>query len=177
RIDRSKDFLHPEVTFTGGTLPTNVDAVGTVNLMQQLDARQIEEQTGLTLDVERALRTRIPISLKTGVRYREVVRDIDRGEHQYSYLGKNADLVGTASINPFGRYPSSLIPDIKRVRESLVKQSNFWREDLLIFAQKQNEHNGHAGERIEGAYVMTELRLGRFTLLPGVREEWTQAKG
>lgn len=177
RIDRTKDFLHPEVTFTGGTLPTNVDAVGTVNLMQQLDARQIEEQVGLALDVEHALRTRIPVTLKTGVRYREVVRDIDRGEHQYSYLGKNADLVGTSSINPFGLYPSSLIPDIKRVRESLVKQSNLWREDMLLFAQKQNEHNGHAGERIEGAYVMATARLGRWTLLPGGRAEWTQAKG
>ncbi len=177
RIDRTKDFLHPEVTFTGGTLPTNVDAVGTVNLMQQLDARQIEEQTGLALDVERALQTRIPVTLKTGVRYREVVRDIDRGEHQYSYLGKNADLVGTASINPFGLYPSSLIPDIKRVRESLKVQPNLWREDLLLFAQKQNEHNGHAGERIAGAYLMATARLGNFTLLPGGRAEWTQAKG
>ena len=151
--------------------------MGTVNLMQQLDARQIEEQVGLALDVEHALRTRIPVTLKTGVRYREVVRDIDRGEHQYSYLGKNADLVGTSSINPFGLYPSSLIPDIKRVRESLVKQSNLWREDVLLFAQKQNEHNGHAGERIEGAYVMATARLGRWTLLPGGRAEWTQAKG
>ncbi len=177
RIDRTKDFLHPEVTFTGGTLPTNVDAVGTVNNMQQLDARQIEEQTGLSLDVERALRTRVPVTLKTGVRYRDVVRDIDRGEHQYSYLGKNADLIGTASINPFGQYPSSLIPDIKRVRESLKTTPNLWREDLLLFAQKQNEHNGHASESIAGAYVMATARVGKFTLLPGVREEWTQAKG
>lgn len=177
RIDRSKDFLHPEVTFTGGTLPTNVDAVGTVNLMQQLDARQIEEQTGLALDVERALRTRIPLLLKSGLRYREVVRDIDRGEHQYSYLGKNAELVGTTSINPFGLYPTSFIPDIKRVRESLKNQPNLWREDMLIFAQKQNEHNGHAGERIAGAYLMATARVGRFTLLPGARAEWTHAKG
>jgi TonB-dependent receptor len=177
RIDRSRDFLHPEVTFTGGTLPTNVDAVGTVNLMQQLDARQIEEQTGLALDAERVLRTRVPVTVKTGVRYREVVRDIDRGEHQFSYLGRNADLVGTASINPFGLYPTSLIPDIKRVRESLRTQPNLWREDMLIFAQKQNEHNGHAGERIEGAYLMATARLGQFTLLPGGRAEWTQVKG
>lgn len=177
RIDRSKDFLHPEVTFTGGTLPTAVDAVGTVNLMQQLDATQDEEQTGLTLNFERALRTRIPISLKSGLRYREVVRDIDRGEHQYAYLGKNADLVGTTSINPFGLYPSSLIPDIKRVRESLKTQPQLWREDMLIFVQKQNEHNGHAGERIEGAYLMAEVHLGKFAFLPGVREEWTQVKG
>jgi len=176
RIDRTKDFLHPEVTFTGGTLPTNVDAVGTVNNMQQLDARQIEEQTGLTLDVERALRTRIPVTLKTGVRYRDVVRDIDRGEHQYSYLGKNADLIGS-SINPFGLYPTSFIPDIRRVRDSLVQQSNLWREDLLLYAQKQNEHNGHASEGIVGAYAMATARVGPFTLLPGIREEWTQAKG
>jgi iron complex outermembrane receptor protein len=176
RIDRTKDFLHPEVTFTGGTLPTNVDAVGTVNNMQQLDARQIEEQFGLALDAERALRTQIPITLKTGVRYRDVVRDIDRGEHQYSYLGKNADLIG-GSINPFGLYPTSFIPDIRRVRDSLVKQSNLWREDLLLFAQKQNEHNGHASESIAGAYMMATARIGKFTFLPGVREEWTQAKG
>jgi iron complex outermembrane receptor protein len=177
RIDRTKDFLCPEVTFTGGTLPTNVDAVGTVNLMQQLDATQDEEQTGLSLNLERALRTRIPITLKSGLRYREVVRDIDRGEHQYSYLGKNADLVGTQSINPFGRYPSSLIPDIKRVRESLKTQPQLWREDMLLYVQKQNEHNGHAGERIEGAYVMGDVQVGKFDFLPGVRAEWTQAKG
>ncbi|MEO6246790.1 MAG: TonB-dependent receptor [Opitutaceae bacterium] len=176
RIDRTKDFLHPEVTFTGGTSPTNVDAVGTVNLMQQLDARQIEEQTGLGLDLERALRTRIPITLRTGVRYRGVVRDIDRGEHQFSYLGKNADLIG-ATINPFGLYPSALIPDIRRVRDSLLQQSNLWREDLLLFAQKQNEHNGHAAEHITGAYAMATARLGKFTLMPGLREEWTRAKG
>jgi iron complex outermembrane receptor protein len=177
RIDRTKDFLHPEVTFTGGTLPTNVDAVGTVNNMQQLDARQIEEQFGVALDAERALRTQIPITLKSGVRYRDVVRDIDRGEHQYSYLGRNADLIGTTSINPFGRYPTSFIPDIKRVRESLKAQPNLWREDMLLFAQKQNEHNGHASESIKGAYVMATMRVGKFTLLPGGRGEWTQAKG
>jgi TonB-dependent receptor len=176
RIDRTKDFLHPQVTFTGGTLPTNVDAVGTVNLMQQLDARQIEEQIGLALDVERALRTPIPIVVKTGVRYRDVIRDIDRGEHQYSYLGKNADLIGSA-INPFGLYASSLIPDITRVRDSLLTQPNLWKEDMLLFAQKQNEHNGHATESIKGAYLMATARLGRFTLMPGGREEWTQAKG
>ncbi|MES2697157.1 MAG: TonB-dependent receptor, partial [Verrucomicrobiota bacterium] len=177
RIDRTKDFLFPEVTFTGGTLPTNVDAVGTVNNMQQLDARQIEEQFGLNLDVERALRTRIPVTLKTGIRYRDVVRDIDRGEHQYAYLGKNADLIGTTSIQPFGRYPTSLIPDIKRVRESLKTQPNLWVEDMLLFAQKQNEHNGHASESIAGAYFMATARVGQFTLMPGVRNEWTQAKG
>ncbi len=176
RIDRTKDFLHPQVTFTGGTLPTNVDAVGTVNLMQQLDARQIEEQIGLALDVERALRTPIPIVVKTGVRYRDVIRDIDRGEHQYSYLGKNADLIGSA-INPFGLYASSLIPDITRVRDSLLTQPNLWKEDMLLFAQKQNEHNGHATESIKGAYLMATARLGGFTLMPGGREEWTQAKG
>ncbi|HUR56304.1 MAG TPA: carboxypeptidase-like regulatory domain-containing protein, partial [Opitutaceae bacterium] len=70
RIDRTNDFLHPTVTFTGGTSPTNVDAVGTVNNMQMLDARQIEEQVGLQLDAERALRTRVPITLKSGLRYR-----------------------------------------------------------------------------------------------------------
>lgn len=177
RIDRTKDFLHPEVIFTGGTLPTNVDAVGTVNNMQQLDARQIEEQVGLAVDVERALRMQIPVTLKTGVRYREVVRDIDRGEHQYAYLGRNADLIGTTSINPFGRYPTSLIPDIKRVRESLKTQPNLWREDMLLFAQKQNEHNGHAWETIKGAYVMATAKVGRFTIMPGGRMEWTQAKG
>lgn len=176
RIDRTKNFLFPEVTFTGGTLPTNLDAVGTVNNMQQLDARQIEEQFGFQLDLERALRTRIPVTLKSGLRYRDVVRDIDRGEHQYSYLGKNADLVG-GSINPFGLYPSSFIPDIKRVRESLKSQPNLWREDLLLFAQKQNEHNGHASEAIKAGYFMGTARLGKFTFLPGVRGEWTQAKG
>ena len=176
RIDRTKDFLFPEVTFTGGTLPTNVDAVGTVNNMQQLDARQIEEQFGLALDAEHALRTRVPVTLKTGVRYRDVVRDIDRGEHQYSYLGKNADLIG-GTINPFGRYPTSFIPDIKRVRESLVQNSNLWREDLLLFAQKQNEHNGHASEAIKGTYLMATARLGNLAVMPGIRGEWTQAKG
>src|SRR5687767_15298777 len=105
--------------------------------MQQLDARQIEEQAGLALDVEHALRTRVPVTLKSGVRYRDVVRDIDRGEHQYAYLGKNADLIGS-SINPFGLYPTAFIPDIKRVRESLKTQPNLWQEDLLLFAQKQN---------------------------------------
>lgn len=176
RIDRTKDFLHPEVTFTGGTDPKNLDAVGTVNLMQQLDATQTEEQSGLTLHVERALRTTIPISLKGGLRYREAIRDIDRGEHQYAYLGKNADLVGD-SINPFGLYPSAFIPNIRRVRDSLKTQPQLWREDLLIFVQKQNEHNGHAGERIEGAYLMADVQLGKFSFLPGVREEWTQVKG
>ena len=177
RIDRTKDFLFPEVTFTGGTLPTNVDAVGTVNNMQMLDARQIEEQVGMSLDVERELRTRVPVLLKTGLRYREVVRDIDRGEHQFAYLGQNADLIGTASINPFGRYPSSFIPDIERVRESMKATPNLWRENLLLFAQKQNEHNGHAWEVIKGAYVMAQARLGKFTFMPGGRGEWTQAKG
>ena len=177
RIDRTQDFLHPKVTFTGGTLPTNLDAVGTVNNMQMLDARQIEEQVGLQFDVERALRTSIPVTLKSGLRYRGVVRDIDRGEHQYAYLGKNADLVGSASINPFGLYPSSFIPDIKKVRDSMKTTPNLWREDMLLFAQKQNEHNGHAAETITGAYLMASAHVGKFTLMPGFREEWTRAKG
>lgn len=177
RIDRTEDYLHPKVIFLGGTSPDNVDAVGTVNLLQLLDATQIEEQTALTLNMERALRTRVPIVLKSGLRYRGVVRDIDRGEHQYSHLGKNRDFIGSTSINPFGLYPSSNVPDIRRVRESLKTQPNLWKEDMLTYIQKQHEHNGHAAEQIQAAYLMAEARLGRFTLLPGVRAEWTRAKG
>lgn len=177
RVDRTDDFLHPKITFLGGTSPANVDAVGTVSLLQLLDATQIEEQAGLTLHVERALPTRIPISIKSGLRYREVVRDIDRGEHQYTYLGKNADFIGTKSINPFGLYESSFVPNISLVRESLKTHPELWRENLLLYIQKQNEHNGHAGERIEGAYVMADVRLGKFAFLPGDRAEWTQFKG
>ena len=177
RVDRSKDFYHPEITFTGGTLPTNVDAVGAVNLLQLLDATQIEEQVGLTLHVEHELRTRIPIVLKSGLRYRGVDRDIDRGEHQYKYLGKNADFIGTDSINPFGLYPTSLVPDISRVREKLNNSPELFEENMLLFTQKQNEHNGHISEKIQGAYVQAESRFDKLTVLTGVRQEWTQTKG
>lgn len=177
RIDRSKDFYHPEVTFTGGTSPTNVDAIETVNLLQLLDATQVEEQVGLTLHVERELRTRIPITLKSGLRYRGVDRDIDRGEHQYKYLGKNADFVGTDSINPFGLYPTSLVPDIDRVREKLKSSPELFEENMLLFVQKQNEHNGHISEKIQGAYVQGEARFGKLTVLSGLRQEWTRTKG
>jgi hypothetical protein len=61
--------------------------------------------------------------------------------------------------------------------DSLLQEPNLWQEDLLLFAQKQNEHNGHASESIAGAYFMATARVGKFTLMPGVRNEWTQAKG
>ncbi len=175
RIDRTNDFLHPEVTFTGGTSPTNVDAVGVVNLLQLLDATQTEEQVGLTLNYERRLRTRIPIALKTGLRYRGVDLDIDRGEHQYRFLGSINDLIGD-TINPFGLYPSSMVPNIRRVRDNLTANPELWDEDEMLYIQKQHEHNGNASERIQGTFLMAEMQLGSLTLLPGVRHEWTQTK-
>lgn len=177
RIDRTKNFYLPEVIFLGGTDPDAVDSVGRVNNLQLLDATQTEDQLGVSVDVERSLATRTPVYLKSGLRLRRATRDIERGEHQYSYNGSHTAFIGSTSINPFGRYPSSNIPDIGLVRASLKNNPNLWTENMDVYIQKQYEHNGYVSESVQGAYLMADVQFRKFAFLPGVRAEWTQFKG
>lgn len=177
RIDRTNNVNFPEVTILGGTDPYNPNARVILTELRMADYVQIEKQLGLSLDAERALATRVPIFLKSGLRLRRTTRDIDVTEYRYNHTGSHTDFVGGASISPFGEYYSDGIPNMKLVRASLANEPGRWTLNMADHIQRRSENDGYLAEGIQGAYFMANVQWNKLALMPGVRTEWTQFRG
>jgi iron complex outermembrane recepter protein len=148
--------------------------------------------TGGQVNFRRTLGTEIPLSIKTGGRYRWQKREQDQNRRNYTYVGPDG-VAGPAGPDnddridrffdpgytyvPF-QYPQGLqFLKLPEFRQEMQTAPQHFLEDLAVSTRESIRFDNKATESVAAAYFMGDVRLGRMTTLAGVRMEETRFTG
>lgn len=191
RFDRSITHNHFTVQQISG--PDIYDPRNST--MTSLDLPMIDSSdriVGAQLNYRKAFTTALPVTVKTGVRYRDQVRKRDQTRDLYSYVGPNgvAGPVGAANDDDLGRffdpgythvafnYPKGLqFLKLPELMQTLRTQPQLFRRNVATSTQDTIRNDTRAEETVTAAYVQGETRLGRLNVIAGVRMEDTEFSG
>jgi iron complex outermembrane receptor protein len=199
---RRDDSLFPTITQTGGPDWTQL---GSYTENGYNSARMVgwDRYLGAALNAKKTFSTPVPTYLKTGLRYREQSRDLDNTPYNTVYVGPDGVMgpnpanggINDDNLAQFGlrgvpfpdtelqRYGNLPLPDFQAVgRRSNLDQyiaanPTHWRRSLASDLQAELVNNQQFVETITAAYLMGNIRLGRFSVLAGVRVEDTEIEG
>ena len=147
---------------------------------------------GAQVNYRKAFAAALPVTVKTGLRYRDQLRKRDQTRNLYSYVGPNgvAGPVGAANDDDLGRffdpgythvafnYPKGLqFLKLPELRESMRSQPQLYRRNVATSTQDTIRNDTRAEETVTAAYVQGETRLGRLNVITGIRMEDTQFSG
>ncbi len=160
--------------------------------MTSLDLPEISSRDqilGAQVNYRKSFAAALPLSLKTGARFREQVRKRNQTRNVYSYVGDNgvAGPVGAANDDDLGRffdpgythvaftYPKGLqfmkLPELK---ETLRNQPQLFRRNIATSVQDTIRNDTRAEETVTAVYLQGETRWKRLGVVGGVRMEETE---
>lgn len=177
--DRTRSDLYPRFTQTEGldfTNPANYrPAVGVgFNNANLASDRQAKEVRG---NARYKLPTKLPVFLKTGFNWREMVSYQENTGRRWEYIGVNA-LPADPSILLMHEEKTGLrVPlweaaAFFRGREPITP--SLWQEDLYFHEQIQFTGTRTLAEKVTAGYIMAHGKIGRTGFLTGVRTERTE---
>jgi iron complex outermembrane recepter protein len=182
-LDKSQNAYLPIITQTAGPDIRNINTYTANNYSINRRAAW-DEYWGASVNVKKDFDTRFPTYLKTGLRIREQTRRNVTMPFSGPYIGPGG-LAQFVTYRPLpgdlARYPRLPFPTV------VGEGRTFWtalQEDPANFqrnlaANLQSELTGHTSfkETIEAGYIMGNIRLGKLSLLSGVRVEDTSVRG
>ena len=194
-VDRSKDPIFPFITQTQG--PDMYDLNNYTNLLlTENDRRGYDKVISGKFDLKKDLAFRVPTYVKTGFTWQRQTRRQVSINRRYNYAG-NDGIFGNADDNrDLGQFTdrtgyhrrdeddsyrdrggAPVWPNPYGVSAHRRDFQQFWREDVAFSAQSEAQQLREVAEEIGAAYVMGNVRLGRLSVLSGVRFEDTQVEG
>ena len=196
-FDRSRDPSWPTVVQTAG--PSMYDLNNYTDLQIDQPARADSTRVfNAKFDLRQDLRLPWRSFFKTGASYQRESRRLGQEFHRYRYVGPDG-IQGSADDNrelgQFGRASDSrygdseyrryladaggliTFPDAYAVARHRLTHPGMWIEDLPFGIQNTLLRNRQIVETITAAYLMGNVRAGRFSLLGGVRVEGTRDEG
>jgi len=191
RFDRSATHNHFSVTQISG--PDIYDPRNSTMTSLDLPETYSREQIlGAQVNYRRPFATALPLTVKTGLRYREQIRTRDQVRSLYSYVGPNgvAGPVGTANDDDLGRFfdpgythaPYNYLRGLQflklpEFRETLRTQPQLVRQNIATSVQDSIRNDMRAEETVTAAYLQGETRWRRLSVIAGVRMERTELSG
>lgn len=188
RFDRSLTHNHFVVTQISG--PDIYDPRNST--MTSVDRPEIYSKDrilGAQINYRKPFATALPLSVKTGLRFREQVRQRDQTRNLYSYVGPNgvAGPVGAANDDDLGRffdpgythvafnYPRGFqFMKLPELMDTLRTQPQLFRRTVGTSVQDTIRNDTRAEESVTAAYVQGETRWRRLNLVAGLRMEETE---
>lgn len=194
-VDRSGDPVWPTVTQTQGPDMYDLNNYRDL-LLTQNDQRGYDSVLSGKLDLRKELALRRPVTVKTGLLWREQTRKVWSEARRYNYAGRDG-IFGNADDNlNLGQFLDTteyhkddeernfknrggipVWPNPYLVAKHQDQNPELWREDVAFGAQNKLQNQRKITEAIAAAYVMGTVRLGRFSTMGGVRVEDTRLKG
>ena len=193
-VDRSKDSIIPTITQTEGPdfkNPANYSNL----LLTQTDRRGFDTVFGGKFDIKKDLNLSLPTYIKAGFTVQKQKRKLWQDPRRYNYTGPDG-IRGTADDNQDlaqfreephaatgdeedlftnrGGMPSWLDPHAIARHQKLYPE--LWKEDIAFTSGKLTSRL-MLEERIAAAYVLGNVRLGKASLLTGLRFEDTRDEG
>ncbi|HUR57457.1 MAG TPA: TonB-dependent receptor [Opitutaceae bacterium] len=138
---------------------------------------------------EKPFAASIPLTLKFGVKYRTQDRVSWIRDHRYTYLGPDGIAAnGDETLARFadsyqsnylgdGHYGVSRWLNIRALAEARAAQPGWFLEDLVFAETQRLQNDRHIKESVGAAYAMGTLKLGKLSVLAGLRYEATKVEG
>ena len=179
-ITDKSDAEDPTLLQTGGPSIYNPGSYSN-GILTNRNNQRFTTIINASANAQYALPTAFASSIKTGVRLRDVKIEEIAGERRWNYIG-------TASLAQFvdGKldmnFSDEVGGDLPFVETASIAQDirdnpQNWREDLYYATERTYVGTRSLNEDIRAAYVQGNARLGRLSLLAGVRVERTEVEG
>lgn len=177
-LDRTQSDLYPRFIQTSGP-DLSKAASYKPNSYNFADTQAAHEPRELRANALYRLPVSIPLSLKTGLRWREETVEDRSRSRRYNFIGTNSSQLPTdPTIVTFGDHRTGLvIPQwssnaIGRGRTPV--DPTLWSEDRYFAEQQQYTNTRGATETVSAGYVMAQGKIGNTGFLAGVRTEKTE---
>lgn len=188
-VDRRRSLTYPDIVQTAGPDLTNLANYSDLVLTQP-NRTGVDEILSARFNAKRDFDRLLPLplSLKAGVNYRRQDRELENISRRYTYTGTTSlarflnttgryDELVEAYKREVGRYLPAPFPDSYAIAEHARDNPAEWREDIPYRFTQNLANQRSMTEEVTGAYAMGSLRLGRLTVLGGVRYEETRTNG
>jgi len=186
-VDRSNSPTFPDIVQTTGPGVSNLANYSNLMLTQP-NRSGFDEIFGARFNARKQFTTAVPTSVKTGFNFRRQERNLENQSRQYTYTG--AANIGRF-LNTTGRYHElenalkqevrhyvhSPFPDSYMVAEHARDNPGEWSENITYRYTQYFANLRSLSEEVGGVYLMGDVRLGRLTVLGGLRVEETRTEG
>jgi TonB-dependent receptor len=193
-VDRSADAIWPTIAQLQGPDMNNMGNYGTL-LLSQTDLRGFDTVINGKFDIKKDLALRLPTYIKTGFTYQRQSRKLWQDPRRYNFTGPDG-VLGTpddnVGLDQFADLPHTATEDEDKffknrggvppwadpygVARHQKQYPEFWKEDIA-FTSGQLTSRQFITENIAAAYIMGNVRLGKASMLTGVRVEDTRDTG
>ncbi|MBC7367237.1 MAG: TonB-dependent receptor [Undibacterium sp.] len=199
-IDRSQNTNFPTVTQTAG--PNISDLSSYTENRYRIDRRAgWDGYRGASLNGQKKFNSPVPAYIKAGLRTREQRRVLEASQFSGPYVGpdgvmglnpatgKNDDDLAQFGLiergrqnNTYTRFPNVPQPAFpghsnKLIDTALEKNPQYFLPEVAANLQAKLVGNQKFKERIDAAYIMGNVELGKFSILAGLRVERTKTEG
>ena len=184
-LDRAAgDRWAPALKYTAGPDPANLDLY-TDNLLTHTRIPVTSRILGAQVNYRHELGLAFPAFVKAGARVRREELRRENLSRRWRFAGRDnllnsgdenlAQFRDTAlSYRPMhGRYPGGPFLSADAMRAGLAANPSAWPEDVAFGTMNPLVGRQRATEEVQAAYALGQARLGRLTVLTGVRLETT----
>ena len=187
---RTGDPRQPMYRQTTGPDMYNLENYTALTLSQN-DRRGFDRILGGRVNVKKNLGLAMPTYVKTGLNWREQRRKLWSQNRTYNYTGADR-ILGTADDNrgigqflevsgkhdrEHGIYLQPAFPSGYAVSRHQKDHPEYWKENITTSTLTRLQNEQEADETVAAAYVMGHMRLGKLSVLAGVRVEDTRVHG
>ena len=193
-LDRSRSNLTPTVTQTAGENWYTLGSYKQLTLTVDDQRNGVDTIVGSQGNVQKTFATNWPITVKSGVRFRQQTRVNNRAQRVFQYAGPD----GIIGANPatgrddgsiagfldtnysyqlFGRYTAWQYPSVPTVRIAQRANPSWFQENYYTTYSSPLINSLTVRERVTAAYAMANVDIRKLGVLFGVRAERTATDG
>ncbi|MBI4627007.1 MAG: TonB-dependent receptor [Verrucomicrobia bacterium] len=194
RLDRGKSTQYPEMRYTGGPDPQDLNNYGTLRYNTGLSFTD-DDVWSSKANLRKTFATRWPSELKVGGVFKEQRREFENNAANFIYVGAD----GVAGRNPAtgvnddqfarfaetqyvrnpttGGYPSAVWPSAAKLADRRLSAPNEFQADTYNNRRTYYQSLRNAREQIAAGYLQGKIAFGRLSFLGGVRLESTDVRG
>jgi iron complex outermembrane receptor protein len=193
-LDRTRSNLTPTITQTVGENWYNLGSYRQLTLTVDDQRNGIDTIVGSQGNVQKTFATHWPVTVKSGLRFRQQTRINNRAQRVFQYAGPD----GIIGVNPvtgrddgsiagfldnnytyqlFGRYTAFQFPSVPTVRISQRANPSWFQENFYTTYSSPLINSLRVRERVTAAYAMANVDIRKLGVLVGVRAERTDTDG
>lgn len=185
RVDRSSEF--PQWTVMGGPDYMNLDNYANMAYTQGRTTAD-DEVLGGQINIRKSLPLKLPLDLKAGGRFHQQTRELGGVTETYNFVGADGVNGGDDRLSRFreteyrrdptiGGYRSPNYISTEAVAEHFRTSPTEFVWNAYNNTRDTLRANREAEEQVYAGYVQGRVRVGKFSLLTGVRVERTEVMG
>ena len=178
-FDKSRSAIEPSFTQTAGPSIFDPGSYRNAELTNRNNKR-FTTYRNASLNALMPLRTPFESALKVGLRHRNGKFEEVGGDNRWAYIG-TAPLtqfvdptIRTSYLDEIGPLP---FVDSARAAQDIRDNPQNWREDVYFRESRTFIGTRSLQEEVNAAYAQGSARLGRLSVVAGVRAERTEFKG